>query len=146
MRTFLLLPILVAGLLAGCARPPVSAQTPLAGPVAAANEAPPQKSASDVPGRTKPAPIKSTGLPPERADDAPRLDTTCRTDTDCAIKDVGSCCGVNPACVNKDAPVDPAAVQAECARRGSASACAFKPIESCSCVAGHCKANLMMTH
>jgi hypothetical protein len=140
--------------MAGCARPTTSAETPLA-PVATSGEAapdatPPAKSDTGTPGRTKPAPPKSTPLPPERVDElparVPKLVTSCATDADCVVKDVGSCCGTQPACVNKDSPVDPAAVQADCRARGTMSTCAFKPIDSCSCVAGACKANVMMTH
>ena len=154
MRAFALVPLLALALMAGCARPTTSAETPLA-PVATSGEAapdatPPAKSDTGTPGRTKPAPPKSTPLPPERVDElparVPKLLTSCATDADCAVKDVGSCCGTQPACVNKDSPVDPAAVQADCQARGTLSTCAFKPIDSCSCVAGACKANVMMTH
>lgn len=148
--------LLLVALTAACTRPSAVAdlqhttlQSDAAAPATAspAQDAPP--ASADAPARRKPFPVKSTGLPPERVD-APRAlpqpSTACRTDADCAVKDVGSCCGAQPACVNKDAPVDPAAVQAECARKGIASTCAFKPVESCSCVAGACTPNLMTTH
>ncbi|WP_370451311.1 hypothetical protein [Lysobacter sp. N42] len=83
----------------------------------------------------------SDPLPPERLPDAAAAlspDRSCRTDADCVVKNVGNCCGAMPACVNKDARTDPAAVQAECARKGMSSICGFKPVESCECVAGTC--------
>lgn len=95
-----------------------------------------------------PAPKKpmNTGgpLPPERIDEsrpAPApVDTTCSTDADCTVKNVGNCCGYYPACVNVDSPTDPKGVQAECARKGMASVCGFQDISSCSCKQGHCEA------
>ena len=35
------------------------------------------------------------------------VDASCKTDDDCAIKDVGSCFGYRPACVNKASPTFP---------------------------------------
>ena len=87
----------------------------------------------------KPPPRMSRPLPPSRVREAPTLDYACTADADCAVKDVGSCCGARPACVNKDSPVDPAAVQAQCAREGRVGICGFQPIERCSCNAGRCE-------
>lgn len=70
------------------------------------------------------------------------LDRTCSTDADCTVKDVGSCCGYYPACVNIDSPTDPAAVRAECARRGESSVCGFREISACQCIEGICKEQL----
>lgn len=70
----------------------------------------------------------------------PKLDTGCRVDSDCAVKNVGSCCGYQPACVNANAQVDPQAVQADCARRGIAGVCGFVEIQSCACVNSRCEA------
>ncbi|MDR7192146.1 hypothetical protein [Luteimonas terrae] len=70
----------------------------------------------------------------------PNLDTRCRVDSDCVVKNVGSCCGYQPACVNADAQVDPQAVQADCARRGIAGVCGFVEIQSCACVNSRCEA------
>jgi hypothetical protein len=95
--------------------------------------------------RIKPAPPMSDPLPAERVPDtepapraAPQLDTSGRRDADCTVKNVGNCCGMQPRCVNVNAAVDPQAVQAECARRGMASVCGFKPVESCECKQGQC--------
>ena len=68
------------------------------------------------------------------------LDHSCRTNADCAVKNVGSCCGYSPACVNVNSPTDPKGVQAECAKKGMMSVCGFKDISACSCNAGHCEA------
>lgn len=90
-------------------------------------------------------PMRTGGpLPPERVDEsrstpAP-VDTTCKADADCTVKNVGNCCGYYPACVNVDSPTDPQGVQAECARKGQMSVCGFPDISSCSCRQGHCEA------
>jgi hypothetical protein len=67
-------------------------------------------------------------------------DASCRVAADCEVKNVGNCCGYFPACVNRDATVDPEAVRAECERSGMASVCGWKDIESCDCVQGQCRA------
>ena len=69
----------------------------------------------------------------------PELDRSCRVDSDCAIKDVGSCCGYSPACVNTAARPDPKAVQAACAESGMAGVCGFREIEACACVSNTCE-------
>ncbi|UNK43191.1 hypothetical protein MNO14_03595 [Luteimonas sp. S4-F44] len=73
-------------------------------------------------------------------------DTGCNVDADCAIKNVGNCCGVYPACVHRDAAVDPQAVAADCAARGLASVCGFREIEACRCVSNRCEAAPMRVH
>ena len=73
-------------------------------------------------------------------DDPLNLDSSCRVDSDCEVKNVGNCCGYFPACVNKDAQPDPEAVQARCAETGMASVCGFREIQSCSCVDNRCEA------
>ena len=67
------------------------------------------------------------------------VSTTCATNGDCVIKDVGSCCGYHPACINKEAIPDPEAVKAECARLGVSGICGYAEIESCTCVNGQCQ-------
>ena len=92
-----------------------------------------------------PAPVADNSVPAPSVDapsGAPVLaavDRSCRLDSDCAVKNVGNCCGYQPACVNADAQVDPQAVQADCARRGLAGVCGFQEIEACSCVAARCE-------
>ncbi|GAB1597099.1 hypothetical protein [Lysobacter claricitrinus] len=151
MRLSILVPILCAlALAAGCARPQAVADAPetmTSNDASSAKDATPPahavpvSAAQDVvPAGGRHTPTKSTGLPPQRVErGAPKLLTSCATDSDCAVKNVGSCCGAMPACVNRNSPVDPAAVQAECARQGMSSTCGFKDIQSCSCVAGTCR-------
>ncbi|MEJ7747206.1 MAG: hypothetical protein WKF61_10765, partial [Luteimonas sp.] len=55
------------------------------------------------------------------------INQSCRTNADCVVKDVGSCCGAMPACVNRNSRPDPAAVQAQCAKAGRVSACISNP-------------------
>ena len=78
--------------------------------------------------------------PPARVGDrAPvQVDRSCRTDADCAVKNVGNCCGAMPACVNKDSPTDPAGVQAQCAKEGMVSVCGFAEMEGCRCTDNQC--------
>lgn len=90
-----------------------------------------------------PSPDVPYGAPPALADAgasplAP--DTRCTRDADCTVKNVGNCCGAYPACVNTAAHVDPAAVAADCARRGLASVCGFREVTACRCVANRCEA------
>lgn len=118
----LLLSVLV---LAGCAAPSTStsANGNLAGNTPPAPPAPPPM---------------SSPLPPREIKQAAALDTTCKTRADCAVKDVGSCCGTKPACVNKDSPTDPAAVQAQCKAKGMMGICGFREIPACQCDNGQC--------
>jgi hypothetical protein len=64
----------------------------------------------------------------------------CQQDSECAVKDVGNCCGRYDACVRADSQPDPTAVQAECATTGMAGICGFPVIEACVCAAGTCQA------
>ncbi len=63
----------------------------------------------------------------------------CNTDADCAIKDVGSCCGYRPQCLNKDTPTFPEHVKEQCAREGRVSTCGMLAISGCQCRAGKCE-------
>jgi hypothetical protein len=67
------------------------------------------------------------------------VDASCRTDADCAIKDVGSCCGYRPQCVNTASPTFPEQVQAACAKSGRMGICGFPAITGCTCKAGQCE-------
>jgi len=145
--------------LAACAAPsPPPADAPVTGasseraaPASTAGEGPTTVAqATDDPAPpAPPAPLKKrmTGgpLPPERIDDAKapaeiKVDTSCRTDADCTVKNVGNCCGHYPACVNVDSPTDPKGVQARCAKSGMSAVCGFPEISGCSCVKGTCQA------
>ncbi|MGO4223472.1 hypothetical protein AB4Y64_16635 [Lysobacter sp. TAF61] len=117
--------------LCACAAPPSDAAgaatpSPVAAPVTPATPAP----------VAAPAPAQSVAAPAKPA--AVKIDRSCRSDADCAIKDVGNCCGAMPACVNANSPTDPASVQAACAKSGRMGVCGFKTIDSCQCTQGQC--------
>ncbi|HEY5972392.1 MAG TPA: hypothetical protein VIT22_10585 [Pseudoxanthomonas sp.] len=86
-------------------------------------------------------PPMSTPTPPRVKPQPVAIDSSCKTSADCAIKDVGNCCGAMPACVNKDSPTDPAAVKAQCQAKGMMGICGFKEISGCRCVNGSCEAD-----
>lgn len=153
----LLAMLALAAVLAACAAPPND--TPATGPIQAsptAADAPRQPVASapapkpaiaPTPPGTRQAPPMSDPLPALQVPDpkpapgasVPTLDVSCRTTADCAVKNVGNCCGFYPRCVNVAAKVDPAAVMAQCQRTGELSVCGFKEVESCECVRGECQ-------
>ena len=108
-------------LLAACAAPATTPDPQAATPVA------PPAAASTA---SKPAPAPASPL---------KLDTSCRSNADCAVKNVGNCCGAMPACVNANATPDPAAVQAQCRASGRMSVCGFREISACQCNAGTCE-------
>lgn len=125
-----MLPIVL--LLAGCAAPTSSQSAPdapAAQPPIAAQPAP-------IPVATPVAQAPETAPAPKSAD---ALGRSCNTNSDCAVKDVGNCCGAHPMCVNKDTKTDPAAVRAQCAKEGMASICGFQEVSGCQCVKGQCE-------
>ena len=82
-----------------------------------------------------------TAQPPPPGTDKPALgqiDTRCRSNADCAVKNVGNCCGAMPACVNRDSPTNPQAVQAQCQAKGMMGLCGFREISACQCDNGQC--------
>lgn len=87
-----------------------------------------------------PNPFDKPAATPITAGDPATPSRACKTDADCVVKDVGNCCGYYPACVARDAQVDPAAVQARCAKEGRVGVCGFPVISGCSCVQGTCQA------
>ncbi|WP_296247127.1 hypothetical protein [uncultured Stenotrophomonas sp.] len=115
-RLSLLLCLLLA--VTACSSPaataPVTSQTPA--PVPASEQSPPAKSAA--------TPVV--------------VDSSCKVDADCTVKNVGNCCGYYPACVNVNSPTDPAGVQASCQAKGMMSVCGFAEIQGCRCVNGQC--------
>lgn len=124
-----LVAIALSVLLAACAAPsPQGTPDPVAGPAPVEQPAPAPSLAAPSPGKPRPgaAPVA--------------VDRSCSTDADCMVKDVGSCCGYFPACVNTASPTDPAAVKAQCAADGMASVCGFQAISACTCTAGRCEA------
>lgn len=71
---------------------------------------------------------------------AGEVDYHCKVDADCAVKDVGNCCGSYPACVNRDSPTFPERVRAACAKSGASAICGYPDIQSCRCVDNICAA------
>lgn len=124
--------------LTGC--PQRTAATAGQAPVSASS---PAQAAPDVV-HQRPAPRMSTPmppqvLPPQASSSQPvTINYACQTDSDCAIKDVGSCCGAKPECVNKDSPADPAGVRAQCAKEHRVSSCAVRNITQCGCEQHQC--------
>ena len=85
-------------------------------------------------------PLSSAPPPAAEAGKPGEVDYSCTTDADCAVKDVGNCCGYYPACVNKDSPTFPEHVKAECAKNDMQSVCGFRDIQGCTCIEGRCEA------
>jgi hypothetical protein len=137
--------LLAVCLLIGCTAPSPSPETPGTPATPNAPEAP----AAPAPTAPAPAPPASPATPPAiepAPQTAPAIGANpaepgraCSTDSDCAVKDVGNCCGYFPMCVNKDAKTDPAAVAAQCAKDGMGSVCGFQEVKGCQCVQGRCE-------
>ena len=90
-------------------------------------------------GRSDAAPAQSIAVGEPNPGAPGVVDASCKTDADCAIKDVGSCCGYRPACVNTASPTFPEQVQAACAKDGRMGICGFPAISGCKCTAGQCE-------
>jgi hypothetical protein len=67
-----------------------------------------------------------------------QMDRSCVTAADCAVKNVGSCCGIDPQCVNVEQLVDPEGVAMHCTDSHLMGICAFTPLSGCTCVEGQC--------
>lgn len=89
---------------------------------------------------TPPAAVTEQTSPARPASMPVVVDSSCKVDADCTVKNVGNCCGYYPACVNVNSPTDPAGVQASCQAKGMMSVCGFPEIQGCSCVQGKCAA------
>ena len=63
----------------------------------------------------------------------------CESDSDCVVKNVGSCCGYMPQCVHKDVQTFPEQVKALCEKEGRSSICGFQEPAACSCVENQCR-------
>ena len=85
-------------------------------------------------------PLASAPVAAAEASKPGEVDYSCTTDADCAVKDVGNCCGYYPACVNTNSPTFPEQVKAECAKNDMQSVCGFRDIQGCACVEGRCEA------
>jgi ABC-type Fe3+-hydroxamate transport system substrate-binding protein len=126
-------------LLVGCTAPTSSSDAPKT--TAAETAQQPVEQATPQP--VAPTPTPNAQIP-EMMERAPTIDASnpkrsCKTNSDCAVKDVGNCCGTYPMCVSKDAKTDPAAVRAQCAKDGMASVCGFQEVSGCQCVKGQCE-------
>jgi hypothetical protein len=85
-------------------------------------------------------PPQQASLDEKSADKIPgEVDYSCKTASDCKIKDVGSCCGHRPACVNKDSQTFPEEVKAQCGKSGMAGICGFPSISGCTCTDNKCE-------
>jgi hypothetical protein len=155
---------MLAGALSACAPAPSATTTPTAGtaptiareavaapvvepadvaaPAAqgSAVQAPPAQVAAATPSPSPTAASRATSDTAATPSTSASLDDRCRSDADCAVKDVGSCCGYNPRCVAKSSQPDPAAVRARCAAEGRVGTCGFREVAGCQCTAGHCAA------
>ncbi len=155
MKTMLLALVATLALATGCTKPAsvdAAAATQDAAPVAATPATPPAEpvrepepgviatpeNPEDV-GRTDAAPAQSIAVGEPNPGAPGVVDMSCKTDADCAIKDVGSCCGYRPACVNTASPTFPEQVQAACAKDGRVGICGFPAITGCKCTAGKCE-------
>ncbi|MEO5559298.1 MAG: hypothetical protein ABIO49_05800 [Dokdonella sp.] len=74
--------------------------------------------------------------PPIKAGDV--VDYSCHVDADCAVKNVGSCCGAYPACVNSASPAFPEKVKEQCGKNHQMGTCNIPVVEACACVEGRC--------
>jgi hypothetical protein len=154
MKTMMLALVATLALATGCTKPASvdAAAAQDAAPVAAAPATPPPtpmpepeagviatpENPEDVGrGDAAPAPSIAVGEPHPGAPGV--VDASCKSDADCTIKDVGSCCGYRPACVNTASPTFPEKVQAACAKDGRMGICGFPAISGCKCTAGKCE-------
>ena len=144
VHAFRLLLALLLPVLAACVAPTPQAADSATGIDAhrdAGSEAVAQAGSRPRVGEKVDLPPMSDPYPPARVGDRSgpvEVVRSCRTDSDCVVKNVGNCCGAMPACVNRDSPTDPAGVQARCAKEGMASVCGFAEIEGCRCADGQC--------
>ena len=63
----------------------------------------------------------------------------CKSNSDCEIKNIGSCCGYYPSCVNKNFSPDLDAVRKECKEMWFVSVCWHEVIDRCRCVNNTCE-------
>lgn len=136
-RIFLIIGLLLLSIaaLASCAAP--SDTAPATGNLAGSTP-PPPPAPPTAPPPPPAAPPMSSPTPPRKVGPEVTLVTTCKTSADCAVKNVGNCCGAMPACVNKDSPTDPAAVRAQCNAKGMVGVCGFQELTACACQSGQC--------
>lgn len=123
--------ILVLPLIACAASPkPTTSQTEAPAPSAAVGTTPATAPVVDIASAIT-APVAKPGEPSV-------VDDSCKTDSDCAVKNVGNCCGYYPRCVNKDSPTFPEQVKAQCSKQSHVGVCGFPAISGCRCDQGRC--------
>jgi hypothetical protein len=129
--------LLLLSLAACSARTSESAASPA--PVGQASESAAAAPEAAAPAAPAPAPaVDAATSAPSQVENG--VDYGCAVAQDCAVKNIGNCCGYFPACVNKDSPTFPEQVKADCAAQGLSSICGFQEIASCDCVEGRCAA------
>lgn len=124
----LLASLLLVLLLSGCA--PASSPTP--------REPAPISDAAVSP--AEPVMPKPGARGPDDIASATQVDYACQSDADCAVKNIGNCCGYYPACVNVDSRTFPEQVKQRCDAEGMSSICGFAEISACRCVEQRCAA------
>jgi len=144
-RAAAVLGLIAALALGGCAPAATPASAP--GSAAQTQAAPTPSAAERAQTPTDPAPPPVTWVPTPSVAPVviPEVDRSCRVDADCAIKNVGNCCGYYPACVNKDARTFPDLVAQQCAAQDMAGVCGYPEIAACACVMGQCAATDAVT-
>lgn len=123
-------------LVAGCTAPTSSQDAPQAAAAEQVATRPADPAPVSTPVAEASDTVETAPAAKKAADD---LGRSCNTDSDCAVKDVGNCCGAYPMCVNKGTRTDPAAVRAQCEKQGMASICGFQEVSGCQCVKGQCE-------
>ncbi len=133
-RRFDLIGVAVAMLLgiAACAAPANAPNVAMTPPAPVASAPAPRDVAGAI---TAPAAVPTAAAKPGV------VDLQCKTAADCAIKDVGSCCGARPQCVNVNSATFPDQVKAACAASDRAGICGFPSIAGCQCIRGQCAAS-----
>lgn len=148
------LPLLLGLLGASCAPQPAASSADTdkhavgIGPPAAANAPPMRPSpidATNAPSHTSPIltvplskPARSQSASATKTTASDTVDYSCKTSADCAVKNVGNCCGQYPACVNKGSRTFPDEVKAQCGKEHRMGVCGFPSISGCECVQGKC--------
>ncbi|MEM4702981.1 MAG: hypothetical protein QXP53_00635 [Candidatus Pacearchaeota archaeon] len=69
----------------------------------------------------------------------PKINYSCKVDSDCIIVDKHNCCGYYPVCANKNSKPNPGFVRFTCGLSGSLSVCGFHSIDRCECLGNKCK-------
>ncbi len=67
------------------------------------------------------------------------IDYSCKTDSDCTIKDIRNCCGYYPKCVNVNSRPNQELVINLCEISESMAICGFQTINRCRCIDDVCQ-------